>query len=195
MAEIDAIKICSEALILLGEPPIEDFETANDATLTAAALYASVSARLLAGHPWRFSRRFETLNRLAAEPAAATGYDAAYQLPLGCYRIVCPYKSGCRVIDWQVGDGTLWLDATADEVVELEYHGDADETRWPPDFRQAVIYTLAGDFALPIREDRNAQEAFWKMGQLELGKAKHRNAGEEPNLGLKTGRFAAMRGR
>jgi hypothetical protein len=195
MATTDAIAICSQALLLVGESSIDSFEGDTVAHEVANARYAAIRDLMLGDHPWRFNRRFDVLNRLSAAPPAATGYAAAYQLPIPCYRIVAPFVAGTRVTSWQVGSGHLWIDAMSSEEVALEYHGLADETLWTPAFRQAVVYRLAADFAVPVREDQAMQRGYLEVAAAQLTRAKHGNATEQPQPGLRLTRFAAARAR
>jgi len=194
MATIDALKLCSDALLLLGEEAIADFEGASVPQQVAAARYGELRDLMLASHPWRFNRAFVELGRLTAAPLPAVGFDAAYQLPIPCYRIVVPYVDGTRIRDWAVGSGVIWLDATASQTVSLEYHGAADEALWTPDFRQAVVYRLAADFAMTIREDMKARDLYLRDSEAQLSKARHRNAGEQPQRAIPLGRFQQLRG-
>ena len=70
MAETDAVELCSRALTLLGEEPIQSFEDGGTAALVAAANYHAVMDKALASHPWNFNRTIAALSR-----------SAAYELP------------------------------------------------------------------------------------------------------------------
>jgi len=193
MAQADAIKICSEALVLIGENPIESFEGSSAAQVVANARYQPTVDLLLASHPWRFNRRIDTLARLATPPSPSTGYSAAYALPVGVLRIVAPFVDGVVARGWEPTETAIWLDAEPSQRVELEYHGRVDEIRWSPAFRQAVVYRLAAEFAIPIRDDAKLQTAMLQLSDRELALARHQNASERPVRQLPVGRFQAKR--
>ncbi|MBX6375359.1 MAG: hypothetical protein IRZ13_14135 [Acetobacteraceae bacterium] len=195
MAQADALKICSDALVLIGENPIDSFEGASAAQVVANARYQPTADLLLASHPWRFNRRIEMLARLAAAPSAATGYSAAYALPAGVLRIVAPFVDGMVAPGWEPTETAIWLDAEPTQTVELEYHARVDEIRWPPAFRQALVYRLAAEFAVPIRDDTKIQQAMLQLAERELALARHQNASERPARRIPVGRFEALRRR
>ncbi|MBW8268287.1 hypothetical protein [Caldovatus aquaticus] len=195
MAQADALRLCSDALVLIGESPIETFEGASAAQVVANARYQPIADLLLASHPWRFNRRIETLARLADPPAEASGYSAAYALPTDCLRIVAPFVDGTVAPGWEPAETAIWLDAEASQTVALEYHARVDELRWTPAFRQAVVYRLAAEFAVPIRDDPKLQGAMLQLAARELAIARHQNASERPARRIPLGRFEALRRR
>lgn len=193
MAQADAIQICSEALILIGEAPIESFEGVTAAHQAANAHYLPNVAGLLASHPWRFNRQIVQLARLAGDPPMATGYSAAYALPVGMLRLIVPFVNGKAVDGWEPSETVVWLDAELADRVELEYHGMVDELRFSPQFRQALVHHLASVFAVPIRDDARMMDLQRQASAEWLAKARHQNATERPARQMPTGRFAALR--
>lgn len=195
MATGDQIRICSEALVLLGEEPIDSLEGDSTPQLVAARLYQPTANDLLASHPWRFNRRVEALNRIEAAPPVAVGFDAAYALPAGCLRIIAPFIGGTAARAWEPAETVIWLDAGVNDRVELEYHAAVDEQRWTPAFRQGVVYRLAAEMAVPIRDDPKARDLYLRDADRKLALARHQNATERPARRLIGGRFEALRRR
>lgn len=193
MAEADLIQIASEALVLIGEEPVDSLDGTDAGQVAAAQLLPAARRRLLGCHPWRFNRNITALNRLAEDPPDAAGYDGAYQLPTGLWRLVVPYVDSRPVRLWDVAQGVLWIDATADNEVALEWHGDVDEAAWTPAFRQAVVAALAADLAIAMRDTPALREQLLKEGEVELRRAKHQNAGERVSQQVPVGRFQALR--
>lgn len=73
-----AVSICSNALLMLGAQPINDFGDANDRARLASNLWPSVRDNLLRSHPWNCCiKRVELAPDTAAPP-----FDWAYQYTL-----------------------------------------------------------------------------------------------------------------
>ena len=62
MPEISAVSICSNALLLLGDKPIDSFDINNDRTRLVANLYTSKRDKVLRAHPWKLR---DGLHRIA----------------------------------------------------------------------------------------------------------------------------------
>jgi hypothetical protein len=195
MSQTDALRLASQALLLLGEKPIDTFDGEALPNVTARHLYAPIRDQILGCHPWWFTRRFDRLARLAGTPSEATGFSAAYQLPPDCLRIACVYTDGRPVRSWQVGRQTIWLDAGPNERVDLEYHSTADEAEMPPAVELAVVYALATAFAVPVREDLQAERTMAVKADQHLRLAKHANAVSQPQRGLPLTRFQGLMAR
>jgi hypothetical protein len=194
MAISDALRICSDALTLLGEEPLTSFDIGTTAAVVANQRYAPFVAMLLADHPWTFNRRLATLNRFAAAPAAASGYPAAYALPADCYGVIVPYVDETEADEWDIIENQLLLDADADSVVSLRYHGLSDETTWAPLFREAVVYGLAAEWALSIRESAEMADRWAGEHMKALLKAKHKSGLSQPQRPIRAvGRLAGAR--
>lgn len=189
----DPLDICNEALVLLGENPIDDLDSALTGAIVAKTFYRGRADSLMAAHPWVFNRALVDLSRLSAAPPAASGYAAQYQLPNPCYRIVCPYVDGRPLAEWGVAGQVIYLDAEATETVALEYHTRCTESLWPPEFRRAVMLGLAADMAIPITEDPARAKLLNDLLLRQLAEARHKNATEKPAIRLRTGRLAARR--
>jgi hypothetical protein len=73
-----AVQICSNALLLLGDNPIDSFDVDNNRTRLVANLYESKRDKVLRSHPWNCATKRVTLSPSAEAPA----FDWAYQFPL-----------------------------------------------------------------------------------------------------------------
>lgn len=73
-----AVQICSNALLLLGDNPIDSFDVDNNRTRLVANLYESKRDKVLRSHPWNCATKRVTLSPSTVAPA----FDWAYQFPL-----------------------------------------------------------------------------------------------------------------
>ena len=74
-----AIQISSNALILLGHPPISSFEEPGAGAQGASNLYEQSYLNMLTVHRWRFATKKAQLSRLTEAPM--NGYSYQFQLP------------------------------------------------------------------------------------------------------------------
>lgn len=194
MAEIDRIKICSEALVLIGEQPIDTFEGASVPQLVAQQRYGPAVRMLLAEHPWDFNRRVTPLTAsLLAEVttrAKALGFDRGFVLPGECWYPEVPLVNGYPAEQWEIAEGLIYLHATADDLVSLIHRASVDEALWSPKFREAVVHLLASEFAIPLTEDMQKAEAMRALHTAYLRQAKHQNAMATPQPPIRIGRLA-----
>lgn len=187
MSSTDALAITNQALLLLGEAPIDSFDGGATPQVAAAASYQPVVDALLASHPWWWNRRIVPLARLSAPPSPSTGFDSAYQLPGLVFRAVVPFVDSRPVEQWGLAGDQLYIDATATSAVELEFHTRVDEQRFSPEFRQAVVSALARELCLPITDNEARWKAMVALSDQQLRKARHTNATEKPATRLPTG--------
>lgn len=194
MAENDAIRICSQALVKIGAEPITSFEDGTAEAETARMLYqAAVDARL-ASHPWHWSKRWAQLVRKAGVTIpSAVGRSAVFSLPADCFRPIGFFVNGQSTADFVLAEGLVYLNAEDADVVEAQYHGRVDETAWSEGFRKAMVDLLAAEFAIPLRDSREMQDAYDIRGERALALARHSNHTEQPTQAMPTGRQAALR--
>jgi hypothetical protein len=79
MANVSAVSICSNALLLLGDKPIDSFDVNNDRTRLAANLYPQKRDRVLRAHPWNCAVKRVVLSPSSTDPAF--GWKYQFQLP------------------------------------------------------------------------------------------------------------------
>ena len=73
------IKICSDALLMLGASPISSFTEGTDESNICDRLYPDIKIRALTMYDWSFSFKKTQLARLVTTPANEYKYE--YQLP------------------------------------------------------------------------------------------------------------------
>lgn len=169
MAQVDAIRICSEALLLVGEKPIDSMEGDGASEVAARTFYAPTVRSAIAAHPWTFARRYVTLNRLAAAPLGP--WSAAYQRPAETLEVRGMFIRGAA-IPFEGSADTLLCNADATDAVDALTIYQADETLWHEPFRQAVMFRLAQQFALSLTENISKAETMSALADRELRNAR-----------------------
>ncbi len=86
MADISAVSICSNALLLLGDKPIDSFDQNNDRTRLVANLYDMKRDAVLRAHPWNCATKRVVLSPDTEAPAF--GWKYQFQLPDDYLRIL-----------------------------------------------------------------------------------------------------------
>lgn len=195
MSEIDRIEMCAQALVLIGEAPIDSFEGNTTAQVVASQRYGAVATMLLSEHPWDFNRKAQPLvaSSMLQSKAELMGFTHGYNMPTDCYWLEVPTIGGYAIEEWEIAEGALFLCATDDDAVGLRYHGMVDEALWPPKFREAVVYWLAAEFAVPLTEDDAKSTAMRQVAVALRREAKHQNATRSPPAPIRTGRFAVRK--
>lgn len=74
MSSVSAVSICSNALLLLGDNPIDSFDVDNPRTRLVANLYATKRDRVLRAHPWNCAIKREILSPDTTKPKFGWAY-------------------------------------------------------------------------------------------------------------------------
>lgn len=195
MAEADALAICNEALVLLGDAPIDSFDGEGAANVACRTHYAPARDHLLAIHPWNFSRLTVDLVRLEAAPSSATGFSAAYQLPADLLRIVRVFVDSIPEPAWSQEAKHLLVDASDTAAVAIEYHRLVDETYFIKPFRTALMTEMAARLAPALTEREGMTDTMQRAARMALATARHQNATQRPAQHISATRFQRARAR
>jgi len=156
------IKICSDALLMLGAAPISSFTEGTDESNICDRIYPDVKIKTLASYPWSFSFKKVQLARLITTPVNEYKYE--YQMPSdmiarprAVYDTNTTYASPRR--DYVIqGDKVL----TNYEKVYIDYQYNVPEYALPHFFVQLLKYQMAWHLAMPIT-DQNEKSAYWQQ--------------------------------
>jgi len=156
------IKICSDALLMLGANPISSFTEGTDESNICDRLYPDIKIKTIASYPWSFSFKKVQLARLVTTPA--TEYKYEYQLPSDMIgtpnalydtdKVGSPRRREYRLL----GDKIL----TDYEAVYIDYQYNAPEYALPHYFVQLLKYQLAWHLAMPITDQADKSQ-YWKV--------------------------------
>ena len=146
------LKVCSDALLLLGAQPISSFNEGTDGANVCDRIYPDLKKSTLQSFPWSFSFKKVQLARTINTPVNQYKYE--YQLPsdrLGTVRRV--YNSTAvgsgTYTDWIIqGDKLL----TNQETVVIDYQYLPTEAEMPSYFIQLLKYMMAWHLADPITD-------------------------------------------
>lgn len=176
-----AIKICSNALILIGARPIQSFEDGTTEASVAQSLYEVVRDSLLEEHPWKFTRdQYGPLSKINVVPKDK--YRFAYQLPADYANL----RSVSIPFDHDIyKDKQLLTDF--DGKIFIEYQIKPSEVKLPAYFQLLLTYKLASDFSIPIREDASTAEKWAVKFEDQLKKARRTDGNQVSSVLSKKG--------
>ena len=173
-----SITICNLALGDIRAPAIQTIDDPSTEAQMCARYYPHCLSLMLDDYTWQFTKRIVDLALLGTNERSPE-WSYAYALPDDCSQPLRLMPSAPTVTD-----ATLWRDPTdmalprwwEQFIVEngalytniadarLEYSCDAaDESVFPPMFREALRKLLAANLAIPIRDSRELEGDLLKM--------------------------------
>lgn len=170
----DRLEIVNEALIFLGEAPLNSLRN-NDSprAVIASALWSSALREVLRSHPWNFATKRMVLEAEAGQPT----FGFSYQFP--------------KPPDWI---RTLAVDGTGNfrhegekiladvATLRLRYIYLVESVRnFDAIFRAAFVRNLAHKLCYPITKSTSKESELWDKYVQLLGQARQVDAQEDPN--------------
>lgn len=181
-----AIDISSNALLLIGDEPINSFTEPGAGAQTAANLYPQTKEMVLTYHPWTFALKEQALSRLSQSPDSKTNYNYAYQLPTDLIRLwkVMPQSDYLIV-------GNLVYSNEPELLARYVY--DVPESNIPAHLVKALEYQLAAEFAIAVTEDVGKAQFYQQKASLQLAKASSVDSQGQPQESITSSPFIEAR--
>lgn len=167
------VSICSNALLRLGDQPINSLSEENDRARLASNTYPSVRDALLRGHPWNCA-----IKRVILSPdltAPAYGWSQRFLLPGDFIRLLSVGEDGPA--DYELEDGYILMD---ESVCYLRYVYRVSEVKWDALLVEAATESMRRVFALPITTSASAEANAYNIVQAVLKQARAVDAQENP---------------
>ncbi|MHB9828504.1 hypothetical protein [Pseudomonas savastanoi] len=188
MTMATAVSICSNALLMLGAQPINDFQEAVDRAKIAANLYPSTRDDLLRNHPWNCCIRRAVLAPDAEPPAF--GYDQQFELPSDCLRVL-EVGSADAQIDYVVEGKRIQANTT---VLELKYvFRNEVENTWDAALVELMTLSMAAKMAYAITQSSAVQQSVKQDLEMAKRRARAIDGQEDPPQTLGDERLYAAR--
>jgi hypothetical protein len=178
------ISISSNALILLGHPPISSFDEAGSGAQAAANLYEISYQNLLSSNRWRFAVKKAQLARLTAAPL--NGFTYQFQLPSDLLYLIRTEESQ----DYEIYGNKL---LTNRSTVSIDYTYRVNEDSLPPYFIKAMEFYLAMQFAIPVTGNSTRASEYEGMYKSQMNLAKYLDASQRPNDGFEDSPYVDAR--
>lgn len=155
-----AVQICSNALLSLGQAPINSLpgdpaQASSDRQLAAVNLYPTVRDSVLRSHPWNCATRRVVLSPDSAAPSF--GYAYQFQLPGEWLRTISVGEEGCED-DYKIEGRKLLCD---NSVVRMRYIWLNDNpATWDALLIDAMTAAMAARLAVPVTGDQGKKVEF-----------------------------------
>ena len=170
-----AVQVCSNALLLLGADPINDFDDESDRATLVANLWPNSLDAILRAHPWNCAVKRVALAADVAVPA----FDYAYQftLPGDCLRVLSVGELGAQQ-EYQLEGRKLLSD---ESILYLRYvYKNEDIPSWDSLLVQAAEAYMAMTCAYPITKSQGTVDAMLKLWDHKLRTARTIDGQENP---------------
>lgn len=177
------IDMASNALILIGDDPINAL---SDST-AASNLYADTYALVLSQHPWSFAMKEQFLSRLTQAPDRETGYSYAFRMPTDVIRL----WALLNVHDYRIVGENLYCNS---QTALARYVYKVDETSLPPSVIKAIEYKLAADFAISVAEDDSKSKLYEMKYMDAIAQAMAIDSQQHPQVGIRNNPIKLRRG-
>jgi hypothetical protein len=148
------LEIYQNALILLGQTPVQSEDEDSDIAFILACRYPMLRNRLLGQYHWRFTYKQVQLSKDPVAPVAR--YSNRYPLPADSLNagVLAVYQSSDENAppyqDYKIQDGYLLTNA---DTIFVEYKYPPPVENFPDHFVDLVAHMLASDCATSITDD------------------------------------------
>lgn len=182
MSKLDNI---SSALLLIGHDTLNSLNDPGYPNRVAVNTYDNIVQTEISKSNWTFARVKVQLAQLVTDPVDE--FSNAYQLPSDRLRVLfirpmSRYKIYRDKLFTNVG-GTLFLD----------YIANVGEDEWPPSFTQMIIYALAANWAIPIRDGVTTKKEL-RAEYTDLARsARADDSSQNPQDRIRSNPFVAAR--
>lgn len=172
---VSAVSICSNALLLLGDKPIDSFEVNNDRTRLVANLYAQKRDKVLRAHPWNCAVKRVVLSPDTAEPA----YDWAYQFNLpGDWLRTLSVGQDDAPDDYVIEGRRILMDSN---ICRLRYiYRNEEEASWDATLIDAMTQVMVAALTYPITKSTSKQATEEEIVKRVLKEARAIDGQESP---------------
>lgn len=179
MNTTEAIRHCSNAMIMIAADTFASFDDGSAEARVAAALYETTVMSALSEHRWNFAVQIVQASKLATAPVA--GYANAYRLPAGLIELETTNPAH---IQYELY-GPAELHTGYDGPLYIQGKFRPDESDWPPYFQEYIEVRLAQKFALPITSDSAIISVMSTMVEEAQKRAKSADSRQRKGVGLK----------
>ncbi|OGQ00032.1 MAG: hypothetical protein A2Z40_03190 [Deltaproteobacteria bacterium RBG_19FT_COMBO_60_16] len=147
-------EICSAALMLLGDSPINSLDDANDRARLCKMIWPMVLDDELSAHRWNCAKRRAELAREAATPAFEWSYQ--YALPADCLRVL-EMQDPTEL--FAVEDGVLLCNNT---TAKIRYLARVTAVgKYSAGLQSALVARMVAELAMAITKKEKVVSAGW----------------------------------
>lgn len=169
------VSVCSNALLMLGAQPINDFNENNDRAMLAANLYPGVRDALLREHSWNCAIKRVLLAPDTVNPVF--GYKHSFTLPADYLRVLSVGEKG-ETIDYLIEGRSLLANVSS---IKLRYvFQNTDISTYDAMLVNLLELAMANNLAYAITQSSSLAQYRLQEYQMALRTAKSLNGLEYP---------------
>lgn len=169
------VQIASNALLLLGDNPINSFDEDSDRARLASNLWDNARQAILRRHPWNCA-----IKRVALAPdSTAPAFDWAYQFPLPGDWLRTLYVGQARAPDPYKIEGRMILSDANPLYLEYVFDNE-DVASWDAMLAEAMQRYMAFSMAYPITKSNTTRDSIYKEMELLFRDARTVDGQENP---------------
>jgi len=182
MSKIDNI---SSALLLIGHDTLNSLDDPGYPNRVALNTYDNIVQTEISKSNWTFARIKVQLAQITTDPVDE--FSNAFQLPSDRLRVLfIRPMSRYKIYRDQLftnSSGPLFLD----------YIANVGEDEWPPPFTQMIVYALAANWGIPIRDGVTTREIL-RAEYTDLARAARADdSSQNPQDRIRSNPFVAAR--
>lgn len=163
--------ICSSALLLLGDNPINDLTDETTRASVCAVLYPTVRDSMLRAHPWDCC--IARVNLVPEVTTPVFGFGYSYNLPGDCLRVLS-IDTQEYPIEHRVEGRKLLTNVSS---IALRYiFRNEDVSSWDSGLVDVMISAMAAALAFPITRSDNTKQMYDQEVFVKLRKARNSDA-------------------
>jgi hypothetical protein len=181
------IDLISNALILIGDTPINSLTGGSRRETVANNLYDGIVENELSKYRWGFSRKLIQLSKLSDPPVDTNQWASMYQLPTDLIFLITVSPDN----HYKVYGDKLYSNSSG--ALYADYTHKAPEDEWPPYFAKMIEYALAMDFAASIRDSSTARQEMAGAYVNASRMARYTDSQQHPQQPIKSNPFANVR--
>ena len=190
------VSICSNALLLIGDNPINDFEASGpdqDRVRIVSSLWEFVKDNAIRSHNWSSCIKRVQLAKDAVAPpwGDQSDFTYAFTIPSDCLRIlsVYPFESP---IDHKVEGKKILCNF---ETLYLRYlFRNDDVPSWDAGLIDVMTYSMAAALAYPIKQSGDLQSRFETLVAMKLRTARAVDSNQSTQYGITSSPLTQIRG-
>ena len=184
-------EVASSAMVLLGMRPLQSFsEIGRDEVTAASALYELMVSDLSEAHRWKFCSGQQLLEVDPTPPVDR--YETAFHMPAfeqGTPFFIHTCRSGDIVHPYEIMADRIYCDIGTGEGLVAQYSYRVAEAYWPPSFKMCAVFKLAAMLAAAVTRNANQMKSMEGAFELQLMRAKGRDAQSVTPKRLRQKRF------
>jgi len=180
------IDLISNALILIGDTPINSLTGGTRAQQVASNLYDNIVQNELTKHRWGFAKKKAQLS-LTTDVPVDDEWKSIYQLPTDLLFLIKLYPT----TNYAVYGDKVYTDVS--DALYCDYIYNVPESEWPVYFAKMIEYALARDFASSVRDSDSARQTMSAEYLNQSRMARYTDSQQYPVVPLRHNPFTSVR--